>query len=422
MNVAHVQSGCGCDHDQALTEMMSVEEALHRALAQVQPLTDIQSVTLAEAMGRITAKPVLAPAAMPFFDNSAMDGFALCCADLARLDALPIAGTVAAGDAPRPLDLGTALRIFTGAPLPEGADAVVMVERCLEIDGEVSFAITPNPGDNIRRAGSDQAAGQELLRAGTRIAPHHIGILAANGIERVDVIRRPRVAVFSTGDEICTGPRAAGQIPDANRPMLIALARQTGAEVTDLGILPDNADATAAALRKLGDAYDLILSSGAVSMGGKDHIRAALMAAGGTVQGWRVALKPGKPVMFGTLARTAFTGLPGNPFAVHVGFHLFAGPQIARLSGMLPTAFAPVPAISGFDWTRTPGRAEVFPVRLLRHDAGLPVLERLGQSVSATLLPLADADGLAIVSADTVNLRCGDALRWHPFCPTTGVQ
>lgn len=422
MGVADVTSGCGCDQAHSSTDMMALDDAVALALAQVAPVNEVQNVGLANAVGRVTAHAVLAPGAMPYFDNSAMDGFALRCTDLVGRDSLPIAGTVAAGDAPRTLPEGAALRIFTGAPLPDGADAVVMVERCIEVRDHVSFTIPPIRGDNIRRTGSDQSAGQTLLLAGTRLAPHHAGLLGANGMGHVEVTRRPRVAVFSTGDELTNGPPLPGQIPDANRPLLLALAREAGAEVTDLGILPDDVPATAAAFRDLGDRFDLILSSGAVSMGGKDHIREALLAAGGAVQGWRVALKPGKPVMFGQLGRAAFTGLPGNPFAVHVGFHLFAGPQITRLSGAEPAAFAPIPALAGFDWQRNPGRAEVFPVKLLRYDAGLPVLQRLGQSVSATLLPLASADGLAIIPAQTAEIHSGDALHWHPFCLTGPFQ
>ncbi|QCO55585.1 molybdopterin molybdotransferase MoeA [Pseudorhodobacter turbinis] len=417
MHIAPVTGGCSCDTLSDATEMMSLSDALDRALAQVAPIPDIHTVALAQSYGRTTAKAVCAAEAMPFFDNSAMDGFALRCADLVGVNRLPIAGTVSAGDSPRALPQGTALRIFTGALLPQGADAVVMVERSHEAQGHVSFTTIPSVGDNIRRAGSDQSAGQKLLAAGTRIGAHHIGLLAANGIEHVDVIRRPCVAVFSTGDELRSGQRKLGQIPDANRPMLLALASAAGADVTDLGILPDDAEATARALKNLGAHYDLILTSGAVSLGGKDHIIEALVAAGGTVQGWRVALKPGKPVMFGKLGYAAFTGLPGNPFAVHVGFHMFVLPQIARMLGAKPAPFAPVPAVAGFDWSRKAGRAEVFPVRLAAYTAsGLPVLERLGHSVSATLLPLGKADGLAIVPADCREISTGASLYWRPFC------
>lgn len=423
MHIARVTGGCGCDSLSSPADMMSVSDALDRALATVAPIKDTQSVALIDGLGRTTAAPVLAPASMPFFDNAAMDGFALRCADLAGRCCLPVAGTVAAGDAPRALPQGAALRIFTGAPLPMGADAVVMIEACIEKVKSVHIARSPNMGDNIRRAGSDQAAGQMLIAAGIPMAAHHIGLLAANGIERVAVVRRPRVAVFSTGDELCHGTRTTGQVPDANRPMLLALSRQAGADVTDLGILPDNAEATTAALRGLGQSNDLILSSGAVSLGGKDHVRDALVAAGGTVHGWRVALKPGKPVMFGTLGTAAVTGLPGNPFAAHVGFHMFALPQIIRLLGVRPAPFAPVPAIAGFEWTRKPGRSEVFPVRLSSHDEnGLPVVQRLGHSVSATLLPLSGADGLALIPRETSRIQPGARLCWRPFCPTGGLS
>ena len=423
MHLARITGGCSCDSLDDTAEMMSVIDALVRALAQVAPITDTGSVPLALALGRTTAKPVRAAQAMPFFDNAAMDGFALRRADLDGRSCLPVAGTITAGDAPSELPAGAAMRIFTGAPLPAGADTVVMVEACIDKATKVHIERAPAVGDNIRRAGSDQAVGQKLLDANTRIAAHHIGLLAANGIDAVEVVRKPRLAVFSTGDELRSGPRAPGQIPDANRPMLLALAREAGADVTDLGILPDDAAATAEALRGIGGSFDLILSSGAVSMGGKDHIRAALIAAGGTVHGWRVALKPGKPVMFGTLGGAAFTGLPGNPFAVHVGFHLFVLPQLARLLGARIAPFAPVPAVAGFEWSRKAGRAEVFPVRLATWtDAGLPVLERLGQGVSATLLPLAGADGLAIVPADCREISPGAPLFWRPFCPAGDVS
>ncbi len=419
MHMTRVTGGCGCDSAASSTAMMSVADALACALAQISPIRQIRTVALPDALGRTTASAVTAPAAMPFFDNAAMDGFALRLADLAQNCCLPVAGTVAAGDAPRDLPQGTALRIYTGAPLPVGADAVVMIEACIDKIDQVHINQAPALGENIRRAGSDQAAGHELLPVGTRIVAHHIGLLAANGMSQIDIACPPRVAVFSSGDEVCNGPRAASQIPDANRPMLLALAQQAGAEVTDLGILPDSAAATAAALRDACGQFDLIISSGAVSMGGKDHIRAAVTAAGGSVQGWRVALKPGKPVMFGTLGNAAFTGLPGNPFAVYVGFHMFVLPQIFRLLGAASAAFAPVPAVAGFDWTRKPGRAEVFPVRLAAYDAtGLPVLQRLGHSVSATLLPLSSADGLAIVPPDTARIKPGAPLFWRPFCNT----
>ncbi|MCL3882566.1 gephyrin-like molybdotransferase Glp [Marivita sp. GX14005] len=417
MHMDRTIEGCGCDRAGQGGDLIALGDAITCATAQVSPIAQTEEVPLAAATGRTAAQDILAPAAMPFFDNSAMDGFAVRRADLEGRCCLPVAGTVAAGDRPRDLPEGAALRIFTGAPLPRGADTVAMIEACVDKGHKVHFEEKPPLGSNIRRRGSDQAKGAVIAAAHTKLAPHHIGLLAANGITGIEVLRRPRVAVFSTGDEVQAGVWRDGQIPDANRPMLCALLRGAGAEVSDLGILPDDAAATAAALEGLGDRFDLIVTSGAVSMGGKDHVRSAFIDAGGTVQGWRVALKPGKPVMFGKLGRAAFTGLPGNPFAVHVGFHLFLAAQIDRLMGRAPRSFARVPAIAGFDWSRTPGRAEVFPARLARYDAtGRPVLERLGRSVSATLLPLSAADGLAMVPADASEIAVGDGLAWHPFC------
>ncbi|WP_136440715.1 gephyrin-like molybdotransferase Glp [Pacificoceanicola onchidii] len=412
---------CGCDS--LKQRFMPLNAAITVALEQVRPVRETETRLLQECTGRVAAAPALASRAMPLFDNSAMDGFALASADCARALSLPISGTVAAGDGPTQLTPGTAMRIYTGAPIPEGADTVVMAEHCDASDGHVTLHNAPAPGDNIRRAGSDMAAGATLLRAGQRMGSRHIGLLAANGIGQCSVHRRVRVGVLSTGDELAQGALNPGQIHDANRPMLLTLAAQAGAEVTDLGVLPDDLKQTATALAKIRDRFDLVLSTGAVSIGGRDHIRAALHAAGGTLGGWRVAIKPGKPVAFGRLGSTVFTGLPGNPFAAYVGFHLFAGPQIACLSGAPYRPFARRPARAAFDWQRKPGRAEVFPAKLKGFDAqGVAKLERLGAGVSATLFPLADADGLAIVPAETAHVAPGDRLQWHPFEDTGDIR
>lgn len=413
---SQIQVECGCDDLAGEQSLLGHIDARAIALGLVQPIEDSETIPLALACGRYTAQTLCALHAMPFFDNAAMDGFALRLSDLGDRCCLPVAGTVAAGEAQRSLPEGAALRIYTGAPLPDGADTVVMIEDCIDKHNKVHINHVPRQGTNIRHAGSGQARGQSLITARTRLAPHHIGLLAANGLAQVDVVRRPRVAVFSTGDELTEGVLKPGQIPDANRPMLCALLVQSGAEVHDLGILSDDPDATETAFRALDRTYDLVVTSGAVSMGGKDHIRAAVIAVGGKIDAWRVALKPGKPVVLGMLGCAAFTGLPGNPFAVHVGFQMFIAPQIARLAGAEPKSFAQQIAVADFAWQRKPGRTEVFAVCTTGHDAsGLPMLERLGQGVSATLLPLSRADGLAIVSADTDTVSQGDTLQWHPF-------
>lgn len=410
---------CGCDDGASDGGLLSVERAVTLAKSLVSAVDKARTIPLADALGRVMAQDIFAPDAMPFFDNSAMDGFAVHCADFVGPGpwTLRAGATIPAGGTARlPLSEGYVDRIFTGAPIPAGCDAVVMIEKTRETKAGIRFDLAPAAGDNIRRAGSDLARGARLIRAGTRIAPHHIGLLAASGLQQLSAVRTVRVGVLSTGDEVKDTARSGGQIFDANRPMLCALARQAGADVTDLGILPDDLTASTQRLAQIADEFDLVLTSGAVSMGGRDFLRPALEAAGGTIEGWRVALKPGKPVMFGRLGRSAITGLPGNPLAALVGFHLFAAAQLRHLSRQAERPFATIPALSGFSWQRKAGRDEVFPVRLTHHsEAGLPLLERLGHGVSATLFPVAHADGFAYVCGQTTSVQPGDALRWQPF-------
>lgn len=412
---------CGCDS--LAQDLMPVDSAVSLALSEVVPVAETELLPLHQCLGRTAAKSVLAQEAMPFFDNSAMDGFAVNVADVQVGADVAVSMTIAAGDAPTELPAGTAARIYTGAPIPLGADAVVMSERCTARGDFVSFQATPKRGENIRYRGSDQNKGAVLLAQGERIASRHVGLLAANGVDQCLVYRPVRVGVFSTGDELAASARGPGQIHDANRPMLMALCEQLGAQVEDLGVLPDDFAKTAAAFAALKDRFDLVLTSGAVSIGGRDHVRGALISAGGTLDGWRVAIKPGKPVAFGRLGKTIVTGLPGNPFASFVGFQLFVAPQLEKLSGQAPRPFAAQQGTASFEWTRKSGRAEVFPVRLSGcNSRGGPMLSRLGNSVSATLYPLAGADGLAMVCADTDQVSPGDCLRWHPFCSTGELQ
>lgn len=402
--------------DHPVASMLDLDSARRLACGLVGPIGDTETIALAEANGRTAAASLRSEVSLPRDPRAAMDGFALRTADLENDSSLPIAGTIAAGAEAPALPPGAALRIFTGARMPAGADAVVPVEDCHEVEGRVSFAETPEAGTHIRAVGSEQPEGGVLLRRGARVRAHHIGLLAANGIARLEVLRRPRIGVLSTGDELQSG---ADVIPDVNRPMLIALAQGAGAEVRDLGILPDDHDATVARFAEVKDRYDLIVTSGAVSMGGRDHLRPALLAAGGEIDGWKVALKPGKPVMFGHLGATAVTGLPGNPFSALVGFTLFVAAQIARLKGAVPTPPFHCAGRAGFDWTRKPGRAEVFPIRLGNREIdGLPVVHRLGEGISATLFPLAEADGLGFVPAGAGRVSVGAPIAWQTFDAT----
>ncbi|NBC31794.1 MAG: molybdopterin molybdenumtransferase MoeA [Alphaproteobacteria bacterium] len=398
--------------------LASIEETRARALALAAPVAGGDSVTLAEARGRIADRDVAAPRCLPPFDHAAVDGYALGAA--AEDGTYRLAGRLAAGTpaGDSPLRVGEAARIFTGAPVPPGTVAIAMQEHAGRAGDDLRLARTVAPGDNIRRAGEDVAAGGPLIAAGTRLDARHLAILAAAGLAVMPVRRRVRVALFSTGTELCEpgGDVSAGTVFDSNRAMLRALLADPAVAVSDLGILPDDRDSLVRALQAAAKSHDLLLSSGGVSVGEEDHVRPALRAAGGTVAAWQMAVKPGKPIAVGRLAEAVLIGLPGNPVAAFVDYLLIARPVIQALAGMAPAPLVALPAVAGFAWQRKPGRTEFFPAAVAGHDqAGLPVLERLGTGGAARLRPLTEAGGLSAVdrAADTV---CpGDRLAWYPF-------
>ena len=411
------------DHDRLLT----LAEAIAAALDAVRPVRETETVPLLEAYGRMLAADLPARLDVPPHDNSAMDGFALYRADLqadgpTRLPVIgqALAGHPYAGVVPR----GVAVRITTGAVLPTGPDAVIMQEQCAIAPDESEIVIEPQaaarlePGANIRRRGEDVQAGTVLLAGGSRLRPQEVSLAAGQGIAALTVRHRPRVAVASTGDELYE-PDAEllpGAIHESNRYLLIGLLRRLGCAVSDLGILRDRRDTMLPALRDAAAAHDVLLTSGGVSVGTADLVKDVL-AELGSIEFWRLAVKPGKPVMFGKLVDTVFTGLPGNPFAVFVGYNLFVKQQVMRLSGKAERAPEWQIAPARFAWTRKPGRAEIFPVRrVVSETTGEAELDRLGKSVSATLYPLTSADGLGMVAANCEEIRPGDAIRWQPFC------
>lgn len=417
------RSGCGCDDPRHLENMLTVGEAAAIARSMISAVRDTELADLGKVVGRVVARDISAPRPMPFFDQSAMDGFAVCSDDLAGAGPwrLVLAGTVAAGDRRigDPWAHGAAQRIFTGAPVPAGADAVVMLEDCEDEGGFVSFGHCPQPGENIRRLGSDIPRGALLVAAGTRLEPRHVGLLAANGYTALNVFRRPRVGVFSTGSELVSQDTPEeGRIFDANRPMLIALAENAGADVIDLGIVDDDPAATARFFSRHAGEFDLLLSSGAVSAGGRDFIRSAFVEAGGTVHAWKVALKPGKPVLFGTLGGTVYLGLPGNPLSAFVGFELFGREQVLRLGGLREPKGREMRALAGFSARRKTGRTEFVPARIASWSTeGLPVVETLENGSSGTLFALGQADGLVVIAADQAEVIPGDPLGFLAFCP-----
>ena len=392
-------------------KLLTVSATLGLIADRFKVVTETEWIPLRDALDRVLAADVISPMDLPPFDNSAMDGYAVRAGDLGR--ALPVAGPLFAGDgpvaAPPP---GTALRIFTGAPMPVGLDLVVMQEEAQVEGNHVRLPAGRRPGSNLRRKGEDVATGQVALPAGRRLRPQDVALAAALGVERLQVHRPLRVALFSTGNEL-TEPGGAlppGGIYDSNRALLRGLLSRMGCSVTDLGILADEEGMIRAALADAAGGHDLILTSGGVSAGEADHVKAAVMALGG-LDLWKLALKPGKPFALGHVGGTAFAGLPGNPVAMLVGFLALARPLIHRLSGEIP---APLPLLTvpaGFAHAKKPGRREYLRVSIgsdgkamADPDDGAAMLGRLTQ-----------ADALAELSEDVTQVRPGDALRVLPL-------
>ncbi|WP_462382392.1 molybdopterin molybdotransferase MoeA [Pseudomonas sp. Marseille-QA0892] len=391
--------------------LISLEEALGRLLdlAAASPLLEEDMVSLAEADGRVLAESLTAGLDLPPWDNSAMDGYAVRLADIGDTP-LPVSQRIMAGSAPVKLQPGTCARIFTGAPIPEGADAVEMQENCIvEADGCVRFLQAVRPRQNIRPQGQETRTGDRVLEAGARLGPVEIGLVASLGIASLKVIKRPRVAVVSTGDELVEpgAQLAPGQIYNSNRHLLGAWLKRLGCEVIDAGILPDDLDLTRKALADLGQA-DLILSTGGVSVGEADFLGLALREAG-ELAFWKLAIKPGKPLTCGHYRGTPVIGLPGNPASTLVTFGLLARPYLLRRLGCSrvdPLAFE-VPA--GFDWPKAGGRREFLRARLENGKA----VPYQNQS-SGVLLSASWADGLAEVREGTAP-RSGERIRFIPF-------
>jgi molybdopterin molybdotransferase len=404
--------GCGCDD---MPGLLAPQAALARLLARVAPVAGEEMMAPGAALGRVLAASAAACLDLPPCDQSAMDGYGLHAADLAG--APRVVRMVAAGAAPGArLTPGSAVRLLTGAALPEGVAAVVMEEHVALCEDHVHPRRAPRPGDNIRRRGEDVARGDGLAAPGARIDARHVALLVAAGLERVAVRRRVRVAVLSNGDEF------RGAVRDSNGPMLRALLARPEVACTDLGVLPDDRAAIAGVLREAAATQDLILASGGVSGSDADHLPGAIRDAGGEVETLKLAVKPGKPLAHGRIGDAVCLCLPGNPLAALVSMLVLGRPLLARLAGDARPAAAPLVALAGEAFARRPGREEYAPARIIGHDAaGLPVLLREGRGGSARLLPLSRADGLLWLPADCAAVAQGDTLRFHPFAASFGL-
>lgn len=389
--------------------MLSVEEAQHQVLAEVT-VVDTENVALAASPGRVLREDVVAPADIPQRDNSAMDGYAIRSEDLTHAPvSLPVIEDLPAGRlAAKRVEPGTAIRIMTGALLPDGADAVAQFE-ITDSGRDVVRIDEPVPrGANVRRRGEDMRAGDLVLRDGTLIAAGEIGVLASAQKTSVRVSRKPVVAIFSTGDEVVDvgAAPALGKVANSNAWTLAALAAETGAEPRTLGIIPDNLDATVAAIESALDA-DFILSTGGVSVGAFDFVKDALDALGAETRFWRVAMKPGKPVVLSRLRERLYFGLPGNPVSCMVSFLLFVAPALRKACGMRDGILPPTATARLASPIKSKGdRRTYFRVRVVARDGELVALPMRAQG-SGVLTSMIGANGLAVVEAGVTHVDAG---------------
>ena len=397
--------------------MLSVDEALAFLLAGARPVAETEQVATLAASGRVLAEAQESRLSVPSLDNTSMDGYAVYAADCASGAArLPVSQRIAAGSMPQPLARGTAARIFTGAPIPPGADAVVMQELCAQDGDAVVIKHRPEPGEWVRRIGEDIRAGSEILAAGMKLRPQDTGLAASVGIATLPLYRRLKVAVFFTGDELVMPGEALppGRIYNSNRFTLNGLMQQAGCEVTDYGIVPDRLDATRAVLREAAAGNDLIVTSGGVSVGEEDHIKPAVEAEG-KLNLWKIAVKPGKPLAFGEVNAGAgrkahFIGLPGNPVSSFVTFLIFVRPFILRCQGVTRVEPLGYALRADFDWSKPDPRREFLRVKLNASGG----LDLFANQSSAVLTSTVWGDGL-VDNPARQPIRRGDMVKFLPF-------
>jgi molybdopterin molybdotransferase len=395
--------------------MMSVDEAVGIIAARVAPVREAEAVALGQADGRILATDISAPLPLPPFTNSAVDGYAVRSRDLPPRGevAFAVTGRVEAGaPAVAAIKPGHAVRIFTGAPMPDGADTVFMQED-VRIDGQGRVVLPEGlrAGANVRATGEDIPAGFAALAAGQRLRPQDVALAAAFGLTQIEVRRRIRVAVFSTGNELVSpgAPRAAAQLFDSNRFMLIAMLRRLGCEVSDIGILRDDRASLADGLKKVAGAHDLILTTGGVSTGEEDHVKAAVESVGRLVL-WRMAIKPGRPVAMGIIGGTPLIGLPGNPVATFVTFVHVVRPTVLALAGAVQQPIVPMPVRAAFSYNKKISRREYVRANLRRAEDGALEATKFPREGAGLLSSLVETDGLVELGEEITKVEPGQTV------------
>ncbi len=397
-----------CDTNQTL---MPIDDALALLINNAIKVTDSENLPLKESRGRILAKNLLSTINVPPADNSAMDGYAIRSEDLIEEGTiLPVSQRIPAGTMGETLKIQTAARIFTGAPIPKGADAVVMQEVCKETAGNVQISATVLSGNNIRRAGEDICSGDIILKAGTKLKPQDIGLAASVGISSIPVYKKLRVGIFFTGDELKQPGETLnpGQIYNSNRYTLHGLLESLNCEVIDFGNVTDDLDSTITAMQEAAKASDLVMTSGGVSVGEEDYIRIALEEIG-QLDLWNINVKPGKPLAFGKIGNTPFLGMPGNPVSVFATFCIFARPFILQSQGANEIKTNSFNIAADFDWNKAGTRNEYVRVRYKNGK-----LELFPNQSSGVLTSTSWASGLALIPAG-MTLKAGDLIEFTPF-------
>jgi molybdopterin molybdotransferase len=391
--------------------LLSVDEALAQLLAGAVPVTEVESLPTLEASGRVLAQAQRSTMDVPPMDNSAMDGYAVRSKDAAAGAKLRVAQKILAGATGRALEPGTAARIFTGAPIPQGADAVVMQEDTEADEDAVVIKKAPAPGQHVRFIGFDIRNGTEILPAGKRLAPQDTGLAASVGLKSLPVYRKVRLGLFFTGDELVMPgqPLPPGRIYNSNRFTLRGLAQAFDCELDDYGIVPDSLQATREVLARAAKACDLIVTSGGVSVGEADYVKPAVEAEGQLLM-WRIAMKPGRPLAFGKVGAAAFIGLPGNPVSSFVTFLIFVRPFLLKMQGRTGVEARALPVRADFDWPEPDSRREFLRVKWNAKGG----LDLYPTQDSAVLTSTAWADGLVDNPAGQA-IRKGDSVRFLPY-------
>jgi molybdopterin molybdotransferase len=391
--------------------LLSVDEALAQLLAGAKPVTEVEDIATLEATGRILARPQRSTMDVPPMDNSAMDGYAVRLSDLQNGKSLLVKQRIMAGSVGKPLEPGTAARIFTGAPIPPGADAVVMQEHCTAENDEVVVNRKPKPREWIRYVGSDIRKGSQILPAGKRLLPQDTGLAASVGIGTLEVFRKVRLGLFFTGDELVMPgePLPPGRIYNSNRFTLRGLAQVFGCETRDYGIVPDSLEATREVLRRAARECDVIVTSGGVSVGDADFVKPAVEAEGKLLM-WKIAMKPGRPLAFGSIKQSFFIGLPGNPVSSFVTFLIFVRPFLLKTQGASEVMPRSLAARADFDWPEPDARREFLRVKWNAQGG----LDLYPTQDSAVLTSTAWADGLVDNPAQQA-IREGDTVRFLPY-------